>query len=170
MSRVGAWLAHLFHAVPSDEMVGAQLEGPYWAVLHRGVDHAEFFRRIPALVPEGSVLVLEGGSPSPQLQGFLKDHAVAPETKVARGTFWPRADIVHLPASGQVLRGLADHAEGCSYPEVCTHLHVHAAGRVVVQWYDAFSAPCYVSKELPAERLKAFCAELRTSFQDGREA
>ena len=85
-------------------------------------------------------------------------------------SFTPRADIVHLPASVQVLRGLADHAERCAYPELCTHLHVHSAGRVVVQWYDAFSAPCYVSKELSAERLEAFCAELGTSYQDGRGA
>ena len=170
MSRIGAWLAHLVHAVPSEEMAGAQLDGPYWEVRHRGVDHAEFLRRIPALVPEGSVLVLEGGSPSSQLQGFLKEHAIAPRTKVARGTVWPRADIVHLPASAQVLGGLADHAERCAYPELCTHLHVRSAGRVVVQWYDAFSAPCYVSKELSAERLEAFCAELGTSYQNGRGA
>jgi hypothetical protein len=116
------------------------------------------------------VLVLEGGSPSVQLRGLLKEHAIAPDTTVARGTVWPRADIVHLPASAQVMREFADHAKGCAYPELCTHLHVLSAGRVVVQWYDAFSAPCYVSKELPAERLEAFCAELRTSFKDGCEA
>ena len=168
MSRIGAWLARLVHAVPSEEMVGAQLEGPFWEVRHRGVDHAEFLRKIPELVAEGSVLILEGGSPSSQLQGFLREHAIAPSTKVARGTVWPRAAIVHLPASAQVLRGLADHAEHCAYPEICTHLHVHSNGRVVVQWYDAFAAPCYVSKELPAERLETFCAELQTSYQDGR--
>jgi hypothetical protein len=151
-------------------MVGVQLEGPYWEVQHRGVDHAEFLRGLPALVPEGSVLVLEGGSPSSHLQGFLKEHAIAPYTEVARGTVWPRADIVHLPASAQIVRGLAEFAEHCAYPEICTHLHVHSAGRVVVQWYDAFAAPCYVSKELPPERLQAFCAELRTSYRDGRGA
>jgi hypothetical protein len=170
MGRFGAWVARLFDAVPPEEMAGAQLEGPYWEVAHRGLDHAEFFRRIPTLVPEGSVLVLEGGWPSPHLRQFLQEHAFAPETRVARGTIWPRGDVVHLPASRQVLEELAKHAEGAAYPEVCTHLHVHAAGRVVVQWYDAFGAPCYVSKALPTERVEAFCGELGTSFKDGSEA
>lgn len=170
MGRIGAWVARLFDAVPSKEMAGAQLEGPYWEVSHRGVDQAEFFRRIPTLVPAGSILVLEGGSPSAPLLKFLREHAVPPDTKVARGTIWPRAEVVHLPASHQVLQQLADHAERSAYPEICTHLHVVSAGRVVLQWYDAFATPCYASKELPAQRVETFCAELRTSFKDGREA
>jgi hypothetical protein len=170
MGRIGAWLARVFNAVPANEMGGARLEGAYWEVAHRGVDPTDFFRRLPALVPEGSVLVLEGGSHSKLLQAFLDEHRVPPDINVARGTIWPRADVVHLPASVQVLRELADHAERCAEPEICSHMHVYASGRVVVQWYDAFSAPCYVSKQLPAERLEAFCAELRTSFKDGLEA
>jgi hypothetical protein len=149
-------------------MAGVQLEGPYWEISHRGVDHAEFFRRIPALVPEGSVLVLEGGSPSPQLREFLREHAIAPATEVARGTVWPRSDVVHIPASAQVLRELADQAEGCAFPEICTHLHVYSGGRVVVQWYDAFSGPCYISKEMTAARIDAFCAELGSWYKDGK--
>ena len=65
------------------------------------------------------------------------------------------------------MRALADQAEGVAYPEICTHLHVYASGRVLVQWYDAFSAACYVSKRLPEERLRVFSAELRTSFKEG---
>jgi hypothetical protein len=49
MGRMTAWLASLFHAVPADEMAGAQLEGPYWEIAYKGVDHADFFRRLPGL-------------------------------------------------------------------------------------------------------------------------
>jgi hypothetical protein len=167
MGRMTAWLGRLFHAVPVDEMAGAQLEGPHWEIAYSGVDHADFFRRLPGLVPEGSMLVIEGGSPCAALQAFLAERNVPPTTTVARGTVWPRGDVVHIPASEEVLRALADQAEGTAYPEICTHLHVYASGRVLVQWYDAFSAPCYVSKRLPEERLRVFCAELRTSFKEG---
>ena len=170
MSRFGAWLGRMVEAVPSEELQGAHLHGPFWEVGHRGVDPAEFFRKLPTLVPEGCILVLEGGSPSPQLKAFLEQNAVAPEVKVARGTVWPREDLVHLPASAQVLSGIAEHADRCASPEICTHLSVLAAGRVVIEWHDAFSAPCWISKELPEEGVKAFCAELRTSFQSGAEA
>lgn len=170
MGSITAWLARLFNAVPPAEMAGAQLEGPYWEVASKGIDPPHFFRRLPVLVPDGSVLAIEGGSPSGALQAFLAEHRVPPTTTVARGSVWPRGEVIHLPASEQVLRALADHAEGAAYPEICTHLHVHASGRVLLQWYDAFSAPCYVSKWLPEERLRAFCAELRTSFRESREA
>jgi hypothetical protein len=170
MGRFTAWLARLFNAVPAEEMAVAQLEGPYWKMAYKGVDHADFFRRLAALVPEGSVLVIEGGSRSAALQAFLAEHGVPPTTTVARGTAWPRSDVIHLPASKQVLNALADHAEDSAYAEICTHLHVHASDRILLQWYDAFSAPCYVSKRLPEERLRTFCAELRTSFEEGLEA
>jgi len=75
-----------------------------------------------------------------------------------------------VPASAQVLQKLADHADRCAYPELCTHLHVLAGGKVVLEWHDAFSAPCCISKELPAEGVKAFCAELGTSVKREVEA
>jgi hypothetical protein len=78
--------------------------------------------------------------------------------------------VTYLPASSTVLEGLAAFMEERASPELCFHLHVCAAGSVVLQWYDAFDLPCYVSKSVPAERLAAFCARLSIAFAEGPEA
>jgi len=165
MGRVADWLFRLLGAVPPNEMAGAQLEGPIWEVAYEGVDHAAFIRHLPTLVQDGGVLVLEGGSPGEGLQAFLNDHALPAEVAVARGTIRPRAGVVHLPISERIMSALAGHAEHAAYPELCIHLHAYAAGRLVMQWYDAFSAPCWLSQEIPEVQVRAFCSEVQTSFK-----
>lgn len=166
MQRVVAWLGRLLGAVPSDEMDGIRLEGPYWEVPGRHVDQADFFRALVGLVPEGSILFLEGGAHPTPLREFLERRAVPPKAKVALGTAWPRATVFHLPATPSVLGDLADLAEACASPEVCDHLHVYGSHGVLLQWYDAFLDPFYVSKRLSPASIEAFCGELKTSWKD----
>src|SRR5437868_6810936 len=111
MGRVGAWLGRLFNAVPSDQMAGIELEGPRWEVSGRRVDHAAFFRALPDLVPDGSILLLEGGAHPAPVRTFLEEHAVPAEATVALGTVWPRSTVFHLQATAALLRQLADLAE-----------------------------------------------------------
>jgi hypothetical protein len=57
-------------------------------------------------------------------------------------------------------------AEGCASPELCEHLHVYQGQHLLLQWYDAFLDPFYVSKRLPRESVEALCGELKTSWKD----
>jgi hypothetical protein len=117
-------------------------------------------------VPEGCFLVLEGGSHPPALQDLLGRNAVTPQAKIARGTVWPRATVFHIPATAGILGRLAEVSQHCAAPELCDHLHVYDQEGVVLQWYDAFSDPVYVSKRVPVERLEVFCRNLSTSFKE----
>jgi hypothetical protein len=166
MGRIASWLGRVLNAVPPEELDGLQLDGPYWEVATRRADQAEFFRALAALVPEESFLVLEGGAHPPALQDLLATHAVQPETKIARGTVWPRATVFHVQASTAILGEVAEVAEKSAAPELCYHLNVYDREGVLLQWYDAFSDPLYVSKRVPVERLEAFCRRLNTSFKD----
>lgn len=168
MGRVSAWLGRLLNAVPPEEMGGLRLEGPCWEVATRRVDQAEFFRALTTLVPEGCFLVLEGGSHA--LHDLLGRSAVTPHAKIARGTLWPRATVFHVPTTVGILGQLAEVAEHCAAPELCDHLHVYDREGVLVQWYDAFSDPVYVSKRVPVERLEVFCRSLNTSFKEVAKA
>jgi len=165
MGRIAAWLGRILDAVPPAEMGGLHLDGPSWEVSFRGVDQAEFFRALPKLVPEECCLVLEGGAHPPGLENLLTRLDIAPQARIARGTVWPRARVVHVPATTAVLGELAEQAEHCAAPELCDHLHIYDGEGVVLQWYDAFSGPVYVSKRVPMQRLEAFCQGLNTSFE-----
>jgi hypothetical protein len=166
VGRIGAWLGRLLNAVPADELGGIELEGPRWEVSGRHIDQAEFFRALSDLVPDGSILFLEGGAHPPPVKRFLEQHAVPPEAKVALGTLWPRSTVFHVRATASSLRQLGDLAEQCAAPELCSHLQVYNADRVLLEWHDAFSDPFYVSQRVPLERLTAFCGILKTPWTD----
>jgi len=166
MGRVGAWLGRLLNAVPPQEMAGIELEGPCWEVSGHRVDQAEFLRALQGLVPAGSILFVEGGAHPAPLRRLLEEHAVPPEAKVALGTVWPRSTVFHLQVTPALLSQLADLAETCASPELCSHLHVYTGDGVLLQRHDAFSDPFYVSKRIPLERLEAFCGVLKTTWKD----
>jgi hypothetical protein len=150
-------------------MEGIQLQGPFWEVDGGRVDYAEFFRQLPSLVSDKAVLFLEGGSHSPELTRFLREHAVLAVAKVARGTVWPRASVFHVPTEPSLLHELGDLAENCAGPEICDHLHVYKDGQVLLEWHDAFSVPFFVSKRIPEDRMRQFCRKLDVTFKEGNK-
>jgi hypothetical protein len=54
--------------------------------------------------------------------------------------------------------GLAELARHCAAPEIATHPHIHAGGKVLLEWYDAFLGdPLYISNEVQEEKVQQFC-------------
>jgi hypothetical protein len=100
---------------------------------------------------------LEGGSPGPGIARELNGMAIAPTFCVARGTIWPKPLIWHVAATPANLAALAGLFEKHVAPEICVHFHAYHAGRVLVQWYDAFFAdPVLISAHLPEADARAF--------------
>ena len=160
MTRILAWLRDAIGAASPEEMTGLQLEGPYWEVNGRGVKPSPFFRSVGQLLPSASVVCLEGGDQPLPLRDFLERHSVPPRAQVARGTYWPRASVFHLPATPEHLTTLADLAGPLRYPEVCDHLHTYDDQGVFLQWYDAFAASLFLSKRVPEGAVSSFCTTL----------
>jgi hypothetical protein len=169
VGRIGKILARLLNAVPAEEMEGIRLRGLFWEVEVERLDHAAFLRRLPDLVSNEAVLVLEGGAHPVGLRRFLEAHAVPAQANVARGTVWPRATVFHVPTRPPVLSELGDLAENCAAPEICDHLHVYKDDQVLLEWYDTFSNPFFISKQVPEQRLGEFCRELSVKLKEGDE-
>lgn len=146
-------------------MKGLRLTGPSWELAKSLTDPAAFFRALAKLVPDDSILFLEGGAHPPHLAAFLEEHRLWPALRPALGTIWPRQPTVALPATPGFLRALAEHTDSCSAPEVCSHLHVYRGEQVLLEGYDAFTHIFYVSQALPEERLRDFCADLECSWR-----
>jgi hypothetical protein len=147
------------------ETESQRLQGRCWRLASVS-DHSAFFRNAPEILPADAVLVLEGGRQPQDLRAFVKKHEVPPGAKIAAGTVWPRPAVHHIPATATVLRELADLTEHCAAPEVCDHLHAYKGSGVLLQWYDAFSEPLYLSKLISQDRVERFCAALEIAFTD----
>jgi hypothetical protein len=123
-------------------------------------EYEPFFRNVERLLPEsGAIIYFEGVATSPDVRKFLEEHSVAPEQEVLRGTSWPKPSIFHLPASPEVLSGLADLASRHAYPEIADHCHVYTKDGMILQWYDACDPGCPLGAgpTITEERVKAFC-------------
>ena len=71
-----------------------------------------------------------------------------------------------MPISQPNLDGLATLAETHAAPEIADHLHVYKDGKVLLEWYDAFSTdPCYVSMDIPEENVRAFCHSIGAHYE-----
>jgi len=122
-------------------------------------DYEPFFRNLEQLLPtSGATLYLEG-VPTPDVRKFLEGHSVAPGQEVLRGTIWPKPSIFHLPASAEVLRGLADLASHHAYPEIADHCHVYTKDGLILQWYDACDPGCPLGAgpTITEAKVMAFC-------------
>jgi hypothetical protein len=144
----------------SEKAKGISLgEKTRWVI--KGLSEYEpFFRNLERLLPEsGAILYFEGVATSPDVRKFLEEHSVAPGQEVLRGTSWPKPSIFHLPASAEVLSGLADLASHHAYPEIADHCHVYTNEGMILQWYDACDPGCPLGAgpTITEERVKAFC-------------
>ena len=156
MGRLRDGLYRALNAVPPEERIGLRLIGDAWEIDGKGVTADAFFRALPHLILDGHILVLQGGAHPPELRRFLELRRITPGERVALGTIWPRGTLFHLRALPDDLRTLASLAESCAEPEVADHLQLYEPGRMVLEWWDAFTAPLYISKRIAVAAVGAF--------------
>jgi hypothetical protein len=160
-----AWLRRLIGWPSADELSGISLPpGECWEVSATR-DSAAFVRHLPDLLPERTVLYLEGGSASEGIQTFLEPRGAPQPSQVARGTVWPRPRIYHLPMTGQNVAGLAALFETHAAPEICIHFHAYRGDELLLQWHDAFyDDPFLISLNISEDAVKRFCNTLGCTY------
>ena len=159
------WLSRLLHYVPAEEREGLSLEPPCWEV-SCPEDFGAFLRALPDLAPAGSILYLEG-HPAADVSSYVEQRAPRSITKLAVGTIWPRPKCLHMLITRENVAGLAELEERHALPEIAAHVHVYNKNQVLLQWYDAGSDPLAISKHLPEQDVRDFCARLGIRMEEG---
>ena len=144
-------------------MRGLRLQGSSWKV-SIVTDASALLRALPKLVPDDAILFLEGGTHPAPLRALFEEHRFHPALRPALGTIWPRQPTFALPTTQTFLQKLAQATASCPALEICTHLHVYRGEDVLVEGYDAFAQPFYVSQVVPEHQVRDFCAELGVSW------
>lgn len=158
-------LSKLFNYIPKNEREGISLSTKECWEVFSIKDFPAFLKVISNLVPTGSILYLEGSDTPKKLRSYLEERASQNICKVEMGTIWPRPDVFHIDITKENMAGLAELAENCCTPEVAVHLHVYKEGKILLQWYDAFYDPLFISKDIPEENIKKFCNSLNVKYK-----
>lgn len=140
------WLINLFKSDSPKNLKGVYLEHPKWKISVCR-DFSKFFRVLPKIAPENSILYLEGGSLRKELIDFFESRKIEPIIEIAEGNVLPKSLCVHMPINPENLEELADLSERYAGPEIADHIHVYKEGRVLIQWYDALSDPIFFLKK-----------------------
>ena len=158
------WLYRLFKTVPPDERKGISLKNPKWEV-SPSRDMPAFLRSLIGMIPEDSILYLEGGSPNKEISSYLEERKTSNPSKVEIGTIWPRPICYHVPFTPENVNGLAEIMEHHATPEGAVHLHIYKDNKILLQWYDAFDDPMYISEAIDEEKIKQFCEKLSLKYK-----
>lgn len=161
-------LAKIFGAVPKEERAGISMgDARGWEVSGIGGKRfPDFLCALPLVLPDGSILYLEGTSHSAhEVLAFLESHAASETSKVALGTIWPRPRFFHIPVTPAVMQELARLVEHHPTPEIAIHIHAYRRTRVLLEWHDAFFDPLGISRDIRADRVAEFCQRLGAKYE-----
>lgn len=138
----------------------ASWNGPRWELWGK-VDSARSFKSLASTFPEATTLFLEG-TPSPDVDDFLRSAADPGPYLPDRGTTWPKGNLYRLRFDASTLTSLAELAERHAEPEILDHLHVFAGEVTLLDWHDAFdrASPMIVAATVPREHLQGLASEL----------
>jgi hypothetical protein len=140
---------------------------PYWE-MENPKNGKLFFLEIQNLVPQNSVLYLEGGFWRGKLKSFLEENNLQDKSKIPHGTLWPKPSFYHIPIHGENLKELSDLIKPLVYPEIAIHIHAYKNDNLLIQWYDAFITPIFASSDLPEDRIIKFCTNLNINYEKKR--
>jgi len=99
-------------------------------------------------------------SPRKELLGFFNAHAIPEEAHVAVAILWPNPVSYHVPATPENLSELARLSENCAFPELAVHFHVYRAGKVLLEWHDAFTQPMLLDGSIPEGKVSGLAQVL----------
>jgi hypothetical protein len=159
------WLGRLLRVTPKQDLIGIRLnlDKPCW-VLEGKTDFPSLLRGLIDLLPDGSILYFEGGSPTGEQLKFLQSHAIPEQVHIAVSTLWPRPRCYHIPGTSDNLVQLAELTQSCAAPELAVHFHAYLNGKVLLEWHDAFAQPMLLSGDVPENKIRNFSETSRMQY------
>ncbi|MFB3883327.1 MAG: hypothetical protein ACE149_18830 [Armatimonadota bacterium] len=114
-----------------------------------------FLRSLPALMPAGSVLYLEG-KPAPEVQRYLEGRASDGVSSAGWDEYGDFVARVALTADN--LNGLAELAERLPSHDITFYLHVLHGSEYLLEWWDVPDNSIFMPRGSPKALVKALCS------------
>jgi hypothetical protein len=149
---------------------GRPLDRDAWSI--EGIsDPARFFSAVADLLPEATLVYMEG-SPGSDIEALLERHAADGDYRAPAGTLWswpgPNQRRA-LRASPALFTALRDAAASHAAPEICAHLHLYRGDEPLAQWFDAFADPLLVSRALGRATVARLAHAAGGTLRDAEE-
>ena len=140
------WIAKIFGAASEEELSGLKLDHSSWNWAVEETDNLQcILDALHYIVGDNAVIFLEGCYVKGELKQLIDEIAIPEIEHIARGTVWPKLNVIHLPATKLNIQRLSKLVEGVSPFQIATHFHVYENGEVILEWYNAFTTELFLS-------------------------
>lgn len=161
---MGAW-RRFFGGLTAEEFEGALLGSDAGWEVAPTKDSVKFFQSLPVILPPGAVMYFEATALAPDLREFFDEHPAPVKCKVHAGTRWPYPEIFHIAYSPAIVRNLAAVAKDFADAEICDHFLAYHDKRILLEWFDAWFNPLYLSRQISEPRVAEFCVKIGSGFK-----
>ncbi len=136
------------------------MNGSHWKVT--GVNRfASFFRALPFLVPNNSILCLEAGHWD-RVQNILDSISLNMESEQSTA---PGDEGYYVSITEQNMAKLAELAEHSDEMEIALHLAVLSDDEKLLEWFDLPEDPIYISEIIEREFISRFAESVGGKYQ-----
>lgn len=140
-------------------MISGIGKSPSGWIVSQPPDWRKFLRALAKLVPDNSTFAVEGcGSPPDEVADFFRARAPQQRISITSWKTWK------LPATPANLNGLADVDKYYESSHGSIQISVVHGKQRLLFAHDAFLWPFWISKQIPEEKVAAFCRELGITF------
>jgi len=139
---------------------GIDIDTPFQLVIEGVKDPLAFFSNLPHLLPDGSILYVEGTRIAADMAAFYSSHHAPNAVAVVRDTIFPPPDIYHFTFSCEVCATLEGYARKRPVSEMFNHIKAYRGQSLLFTFHDAFDGWLIMSEHLPEEAVGNFCKAL----------
>ena len=125
-------------------------------------DWSSFLLALRLLELQGGTVAFEGTTER-HVTRWLSKHASSEGAPISAGTMWPASDWWYLPIEGPRIVELAVLMESAA--SVSIHLYAYDNTGLVIEWYDAFDEPLWISRRIDEGPLKRFVSAVGGSLE-----
>ena len=137
-----------------------------WAISEI-VQPVAFFSHLHLLIPQDSILYVEGTDIAPEAAALYESNRALKGTVcVAKDMIYPVPQIFHVQMGLGMIDGLITLLEKRPRVNCFTHLKGYREGRLLFAFHDVFeSSELLVSDEVAEEGVRSFCEKMRVAYR-----
>jgi len=153
-----SWLFRILGLEPEGLVMG---KNPHWRTSLAN-DFTLFLDSLEIISPEGAILYLESSNNPNDIRKYLEARKAQMITKISRGTLFPMPEIFHMEITKENIKGLIELAS--HHKNAPEHVHIYKDNTILLQWYDVFDDPIFISKEISENKVRDFCKKLGVEY------
>ena len=140
-----------------------------WSLSAKKIDSTHLFQKMSELFTGSYTIFLEGTSISDKAEFFYRENSSQVDYLPQKSTIWPKSRTFSCDATKSFWNGLIELSKNHAEPELFDHFFICKKSTPIVEWWDAFLDPLYLSACIPESKINAFATRMGFMVKKIRE-